>query len=99
LAYADDINIGGENIDAIQKNTKSLLYGSKEVGLQVNLEKIKYMLVSRCQKEAIIRIYAPVERKTLETKEIYNDLRGVYGRSCKNECIILAGGFNTRVTA
>jgi hypothetical protein len=50
LAYADDINIVGENIDTIQKNTKVLLDASKEVGLEVNPEKTKYMLVSRCQK-------------------------------------------------
>jgi hypothetical protein len=50
LAYADDDNIVGENNDIIQKNTKALLDASKEVGLEVNPEKTKYMLVSRCQK-------------------------------------------------
>jgi hypothetical protein len=50
LAYADDVNISGENIDTIQKNTEALLYAGKEVGLEVNSEKTKYMLVSRCQK-------------------------------------------------
>jgi hypothetical protein len=50
LAYADDVNIVGENMDTIQKSTKSLLNASKEVGLKVNPEKTKYMLVSRCQK-------------------------------------------------
>jgi hypothetical protein len=50
LAYADDVNIVGENIDTIQKNAKALLDASKEVGLEVNPEKTKYMLVSRCQK-------------------------------------------------
>jgi hypothetical protein len=49
LAYADD-NIVGENIDTIQRNTKALLDASKEVGLEVNPEKTKYMLMSRCQK-------------------------------------------------
>jgi hypothetical protein len=34
----------------IHKNTKALLDASKEVGLEVNPEKSKYMLVSRCQK-------------------------------------------------
>jgi hypothetical protein len=50
LAYADDVNIVGENIDTIQKNTEALLVAVKEVGLEVNSEKTKYMLVSRCQK-------------------------------------------------
>jgi hypothetical protein len=46
LAYADDVNILGENIDTIQKHTEALLDG-KEVGLEVNSEKTKYMLMSR----------------------------------------------------
>jgi cell division protein YceG involved in septum cleavage len=50
LAYADDVNIVGENIDTIQKDTKALSDASKEVGLEVNPEKTKYILVSRCQK-------------------------------------------------
>jgi hypothetical protein len=50
LAYADDVNIGEENIDTINKNIKALLHASKEVGLEVNPEKTKYMLMSRSQK-------------------------------------------------
>jgi hypothetical protein len=50
LAYADDVNIVGENIDTTRKNIKALLDASKEVGLEVSTGKTKYMLVSRCQK-------------------------------------------------
>jgi hypothetical protein len=32
-AYADDVNMLGENIDIVKKNTKALLDASKEVGL------------------------------------------------------------------
>jgi sorting nexin-29 len=50
LAYADDVNIVGEIMCTIKKNTQSLLDASNEVGLEVNQEKTKYMLMSRNQK-------------------------------------------------
>jgi hypothetical protein len=49
LAYADDVNLLGDNIDTINKNTGTLIDASKEIGLEVNIEKTKYMLVSRDQ--------------------------------------------------
>jgi hypothetical protein len=49
LAYADDVNLLGDNIDIINKNSETLVGASKEVGLEVNVEKTKYMLVSRDQ--------------------------------------------------
>jgi nitrous oxide reductase len=50
LAYADEVNIVGRNIDTIQKYTEALLDASKEVCLEVNPEKTKYMLMTRSQK-------------------------------------------------
>jgi hypothetical protein len=49
LAYADDVNLLGYNIDTINKITQTLIDASKEVGLEVNVEKTKNMLVSRDQ--------------------------------------------------
>jgi hypothetical protein len=37
------------NIDTIKKNTQTLIDASKEVGLDVNTEKTKYILLSRHQ--------------------------------------------------
>jgi hypothetical protein len=45
LVCADDVNLLGDNIDTINKNTETLIDASKDVGLEVNVEKIKYMLV------------------------------------------------------
>jgi hypothetical protein len=42
LAYADDVNIVGNNMDTTQKNTKVLLDASKNAGLKVNPEKTTY---------------------------------------------------------
>jgi hypothetical protein len=41
LAYADDVNLLGDNIDTIKKNTETLIDASKEVGLEINVEKTK----------------------------------------------------------
>jgi hypothetical protein len=49
LAYADDVNLLGHNIDTIKKNTETLTDASKEVGLKINVDKTKYMLLSRHQ--------------------------------------------------
>jgi hypothetical protein len=47
LVYADDVNLLGESIHTINRNTDASLESSMEVGLQVNAETTKYMFMSR----------------------------------------------------
>ncbi|KAJ4450083.1 hypothetical protein ANN_01490 [Periplaneta americana] len=49
LAYADDVNMLGENPQTIRENTVILLEASKAIGMEVNSEKTKYMIMSRNQ--------------------------------------------------
>jgi sorting nexin-29 len=49
LAYADDVNLLGDNVDTIGENTETLIDASREVGLEINAEKTKYVLLSRHQ--------------------------------------------------
>jgi hypothetical protein len=49
LVYADDVNLLGDSRATIKKNTETLIDAIKDVGLEVNAEKTKYMLLSRHQ--------------------------------------------------
>jgi hypothetical protein len=46
LFYAGDMNLLGDNVNTRKKATETLIDFSKEVGLEVNTEKTKYMLLS-----------------------------------------------------
>jgi hypothetical protein len=47
--HADDFNILGVSVHTVQENAKALVVSSKEIGLKVNADKTKYMLMSRQQ--------------------------------------------------
>jgi hypothetical protein len=49
LVYADDVNLLAGNIETIKKNIETFTDPSKEVGLEVNAEKTKYMLLSHAR--------------------------------------------------
>ena len=49
LVYADDVNMLGGSVHIVKENAEALLFGSKEIGLEVNVGKTKYMVMSRDQ--------------------------------------------------
>jgi len=51
LAYADDVNILRERVHTIKKNTEAVVVGGKEIGLDVNADKTKHVVMSRDQSE------------------------------------------------
>jgi len=46
LAYADDVNMLEGSVETVKKNAESLTATTKEIGLEVNAHKTKYMTVS-----------------------------------------------------
>jgi hypothetical protein len=47
LVYADDINLLGDSVNTINENTEPFLEASMDIGLEINAEKTKYMIMSR----------------------------------------------------
>jgi hypothetical protein len=46
LVYAGDVNILGRSMQSVKKNTTALVVASKEIELEVNADKTKYMVMS-----------------------------------------------------
>jgi hypothetical protein len=49
LVYADDVNLLGDSVNTIKEITRTLLEVSRDVGLEINAEKTKYMIMSQHQ--------------------------------------------------
>jgi hypothetical protein len=73
LVYADDVNMLSGSIHTIRKNTEVLLIASKEIGLEANAEKTKYMAMSRDQK-AGQNGYIQIGNESFETVEQFKYL-------------------------
>jgi hypothetical protein len=46
LVYADDVNLLCDSVNTIKQNSETLLKASRDIGLEINAEKTKYMLMS-----------------------------------------------------
>jgi hypothetical protein len=49
LVCVDDLNLLRDNMDTIKKNIETLIVASKEVGVEINTKKSKYMLLCHHQ--------------------------------------------------
>jgi len=49
LVYAEGVNILGGSVHTVKENAEALRVASKETGLEVNVDKIKYMVMSQDQ--------------------------------------------------
>jgi hypothetical protein len=47
LVYADDVNLLGDSVNTIKENSETLSEASRDIGLEINAEKTKYMIMSR----------------------------------------------------
>jgi hypothetical protein len=45
LVFADDVNLLGDNINTIEQNKETIFDASRDIGLEINAEKTKYMII------------------------------------------------------
>jgi hypothetical protein len=50
LVYTDNVNLLGDSVNTIKENSEILLEAGRNIGLEINVEKTKYMIMSRHQK-------------------------------------------------
>jgi hypothetical protein len=74
LVYADGINLLGNNINTIKENTETHLRVSKDIGLEINVENTKYMIMSHHQNSGQNQI-TRIANKKLEIVAKFKYLR------------------------
>ena len=73
LAYADDVNILGGSIHTVKEDAEVLVAATREIGLEVNADKTKYMVMSRDQNAGRIHSVS-IDNNTFEWVEEFKYL-------------------------
>jgi hypothetical protein len=47
LVCADDVNLLDDSVNTIKESTETILEASRDIGLEINAQKTKYMILSR----------------------------------------------------
>jgi hypothetical protein len=47
VVYAGDVNLLGDSVNTVKENSETLLEASRDIGLEINAEKTKYMIMFR----------------------------------------------------
>jgi hypothetical protein len=71
LVYADDVNIVGGSVHTIRNTQKLLVVAIQEVGLEVNADITKYMVMSRDQNAGRISTLVIVPLKGWKSSNIW----------------------------
>jgi hypothetical protein len=75
LVHADDINLLGGRINTMKENTKFLLEASRDVGLEMNAEKTKYMIMTRYPNSVQMNRLKMWQRYTAEISRLLNGIK------------------------
>jgi hypothetical protein len=46
LVYVDDVNLLGDSVNTVKEKSETLSEASRDIGLEINAEKTKYMIMS-----------------------------------------------------
>ena len=80
VVYTVDVNILGGSVHTTQEKAEALVFTSKETGLEVNADKIKYMVMSR-EQTAGLRHTMKVDNSSIERVEEFK----YFGKTLTNQ--------------
>ena len=90
LAYADDVKILGGSIHTVKENAEALVVATKEIGLEVNADKTKYMVMSREQTAGLshtVKVDNSSIERVEEFKYLGTTLTNQNSTRCRTFCL------------